>query len=65
MYGQSMREEISHRLRSKLAPFAGAFPLNDAESRAISPIMIVGCGRSGNTLLRSMLVQGGEIAIPP
>lgn len=27
--------------------------------------MIVGCGRSGNTLLRSMLVAGGEITIPP
>ena len=63
--GQSIREETSHWIRGMLAPFAGAFPLNDAESRSISPIMIVGCGRSGNTLLRSMLVQGGEIAIPP
>lgn len=29
------------------------------------PFFIIGCGRSGNTLLRSMLVAGGEVAIPP
>jgi hypothetical protein len=27
--------------------------------------MIIGCGRSGNTMLRSMLIRGGEIVIPP
>ncbi len=26
---------------------------------------VIGCGRSGNTLLRSMLMAGGEVAIPP
>jgi protein-tyrosine sulfotransferase len=26
---------------------------------------VVGCGRSGNTLLRSMLVAGGDVCIPP
>jgi protein-tyrosine sulfotransferase len=65
MFGHSTRQDISHWIRSALAPLAGAFPLNDAASRSISPVMIVGCGRSGNTLLRSMLVHGGEIAIPP
>lgn len=29
------------------------------------PFFIIGCGRSGNTLLRSMLVAGGEVSIPP
>lgn len=29
------------------------------------PFFIIGCGRSGNTLLRSMLVAGGQVAIPP
>lgn len=29
------------------------------------PFFIIGCGRSGNTLLRSILVAGGEVAIPP
>jgi len=29
------------------------------------PFFIVGCGRSGNTLLRSMLCAGGDVVIPP
>jgi len=29
------------------------------------PFFIIGCGRSGNTLLRSILVAGEEVAIPP
>lgn len=63
--GHSRREEIAYWVRTRLAGLAGAFPLNDPQSRSISPIMIIGCGRSGNTLLRSMLVRGGEVAIPP
>lgn len=30
-----------------------------------TPFFVVGCGRSGNTLLRSMLCAGGDIVIPP
>jgi hypothetical protein len=30
-----------------------------------APLMIIGCGRSGNTLLRAMLMAGDDIAIPP
>jgi hypothetical protein len=59
------KQNCSFWVRTSIASVAGAFPLNDARSRSVSPIMIVGCGRSGNTLLRSMLVRGGEIAIPP
>lgn len=29
------------------------------------PFFIIGSGRSGNTLLRSMLVSGGQVSIPP
>ena len=29
------------------------------------PFFVVGCGRSGNTLLRKMLVSGGDVSIPP
>ncbi|WP_197276025.1 sulfotransferase [Mangrovimonas sp. TPBH4] len=32
---------------------------------SLSPFFIIGSGRSGNTLLRSMLVAGNEVAIPP
>ena len=56
---------IAHSVRSGVAELAGAIPVNDPVSRRISPVMIIGCGRSGNTLLRSMLVAGGEIGIPP
>jgi len=41
------------------------FPVTDPERAGKQPIFIVGSGRSGNTLLRSMLVAGGEISIPP
>lgn len=53
------------RLREYIGTLIGGYPLNDAASRRVSPLMIIGCGRSGNTLLRSMLVAGGGIAIPP
>jgi LPS sulfotransferase NodH len=38
---------------------------SEGEDEGEEPIMIIGCGRSGNTLLRSMLVAGGELTIPP
>ncbi|WP_240377978.1 sulfotransferase family protein [Bacillus piscicola] len=42
--------------------FNKAYPLN---SNQIAPFFIIGSGRSGNTLLRSMLVEGEGIVIPP
>lgn len=56
---------IFHRIVSRVAPLVGAFPINDSYSRAVSPVMIIGCGHSGNTMLRSMLIHSGQIAIPP
>lgn len=42
------------------------YPLADqADSLSCQPLFIVGAGRSGTTLLRSMLVAGGQVAIPP
>lgn len=39
------------------------------KSRALdaerSPFFIIGSGRSGNTLMRLLLVEGGEVTIPP
>jgi protein-tyrosine sulfotransferase len=41
------------------------YPLADqADVLNASPLFIISAGRSGTTLLRSMLVAGGEIAIP-
>jgi hypothetical protein len=42
------------------------YPLADrVDSLSCRPLFIVSAGRSGTTLLRSMLVAGGQIAIPP
>lgn len=35
------------------------------EDDASEPVFILGCGRSGNTLMRSLLVASGSVAIPP
>lgn len=53
---------IFDRLLNLLHFFKG-LRLSSQENK--SPVLIVGCGRSGNTLLRSMLVAGKEVAIPP
>ncbi len=42
------------------------YPLACRIKREVSePFFIIGCGRSGNTLLRSMLCAGEQVSIPP
>lgn len=41
------------------------YPLRADEGELPNPLFIVGSGRSGNTLLRAILVAHGELAIPP
>lgn len=42
------------------------YPLADsADPQSCTPLFIISAGRSGTTLLRSMLVAGGGIGIPP
>jgi hypothetical protein len=42
------------------------YPLADrADSLSCQPLFVVNAGRSGSTLLQSMLVAGGQVAIPP
>jgi len=42
------------------------YPLADkTNSLSCQPVFIIGAGRSGTTLLRSMLAAGSQIAIPP
>ncbi len=42
------------------------YPLSDkADLHDLAPLFIVSAGRSGTTLMRSMLVAGEQIAIPP
>lgn len=49
-----------------LVPGGGRFPLSaQAGQLSHQPLLFQSAGRSGTTLLRSMLVSGGDIAIPP
>ena len=49
-----------------MASIINTYPLADrANSLSCQPLLFVSAGRSGTTLLRSMLVAGGQIAIPP
>lgn len=49
-----------------LVPGRGGFALEDAAGQLEQqPLLFQSAGRSGTTLLRSMLVAGGDIAIPP
>jgi hypothetical protein len=42
------------------------YPLSDqVNSLSCDPLFLISSGRSGTTLMRSMLVAGGEVAIPP
>lgn len=77
----SIRDRLSSVLRERYVPTwffrlidAGRYlagllnhhPLADrADSLSCQPLFIVGAGRSGTTLLRSMLVAGGQVAVPP
>ena len=46
--------------------FGKHYPLfRERDLKFDQPVFIIGAGRSGTTLLRSMLVAGGQIAIPP
>jgi|GEM_PF-799703 len=39
--------------------------LKPVDDERLRPVFIIGSGRSGNTLMRALLVAQGEIAIPP
>lgn len=63
----SRKPKLSKVIRSVRRQFHGtsasAYPLHKNEN--IVPVFIVGSGRSGNTLLRRMLMGSPEIYIPP
>ncbi|ACV26342.1 sulfotransferase family protein [Kangiella koreensis] len=53
------------RLKSLFKLSFSQYPLHKKGCLNRQPLFILGGGRSGNTLLRSMLMAGGDIAIPP
>ena len=48
-----------------LSPVLEVLPGIDYAGPRVDPVFIVGSGRSGTTLLRRLLMQGGQIHIPP
>lgn len=57
-------KKIKYYLKRRILNTAGArYPLSLNES--VSPVFIIGSGRSGNTLLRRILTSGTELYIPP
>ena len=58
--------KIYNRLRSFQNPFSARYPtVNEASNLSCIPFFIIGSGRSGNTLLRSILSGNSDISIPP
>lgn len=49
----------------RLSPVLEALPGIHYAGPRVAPVFIVGSGRSGTTLLRRLLMQGGQIHIPP
>ena len=58
--------KIFNRLKSFQNPFSARYQTtNDFSNLSCTPFFIIGSGRSGNTLLRSILSGNSDISIPP
>ena len=58
--------KIYNRLKSFQNPFSARYPtIADSSNLSCIPFFIIGSGRSGNTLLRSILSGNSDISIPP
>ena len=53
------------RLGNGIRSLTKAYPLSHPDNTDLTPVFIISSGRSGTTLLRSMLVASGQISIPP
>jgi len=56
---------LVERIKRFPSMFVNRYPLYRQGCIEEQPLFILACGRSGNTLLRSMLTASDEIAIPP
>lgn len=59
-WGYNLRRSL--KMLSGLTTYSLA---DNVDSLSCQPMLMISAGRSGTTLLRSMLVAGGQIAIPP
>lgn len=58
--------KIYNRIKSFQNPFSNRYQIvNDESNLSCIPFFIIGSGRSGNTLLRSILSGNSDISIPP
>ena len=58
--------KIYNRLKSLQNPLSNNYStINEAANLTCIPFFIIGSGRSGNTLLRSILSGNSDISIPP
>ena len=58
--------KIYNRLKSLRNPFSNTYSTRNEEANlSCIPFFIIGSGRSGNTLLRSILSGNSDISIPP
>jgi len=58
--------KLYNRLKAFQRPFYSRYPVtNDSLNLSCIPFFIIGSGRSGNTLLRSILSGSPNISIPP
>ncbi|HEX6923051.1 MAG TPA: sulfotransferase, partial [Bacillales bacterium] len=58
--------KIHDAVDKRIKQFAGGHKLrSDAADLSCRPFFIIGSGRSGNTLLRTILFQNPDIVIPP
>ena len=58
--------KIYNRLKSFQNPFSNRYQvINDESNLSCIPFFIIGSGRSGNTLLRSILSGNSDVSIPP
>ena len=56
---------LAKRVGTFIRSMRKPYPLKSRFDIDIEPIFIIGSGRTGTTLLRSMLVASGQISIPP
>ena len=58
--------KVYNRLKSFQRPFYSRYPVtNDSANLSCTPFFIIGSGRSGNTLLRTILTGNSDLSIPP
>jgi len=66
MAGPLFIHKLYNRIASFQRPFYSRYPVtSDPANLSCTPFFIIGSGRSGNTLLRTILTGNSDLSIPP